>query len=128
MMFIDYMCSPMSSIRNSVAIGYTSATDKNLLMADEDVLAYLEDCEYDVEEYFADEGRYPEINETLGVMRDFADRNDVVVNMWQRAKSGATVDVNLWYIIIAIVGAVGLCVGVYFAAQALKRRPRKLKQ
>ena len=61
-------------------------------------------------------------------MRDFADRNDVVVNMWQRAKSGATVDVNLWYIILAIVGAVGLCVGTYFAVQALKRRPRKLKQ
>ena len=128
MMFIDYMCSPMSSIRNSVAIGYTSATDKNLLQNDEDVLQYLIDCEYDTDEYFADEGRYPEINETLGVMRDFADRNDVVVNMWQRAKSGATVDVNLWYIILAIVGAVGLCIGLYFIVQALKRRPRKIKQ
>ena len=132
MMFIDYMCRPMSSVRNSVAIGYTSATDKNLLKADQDVLQYLIDCEYlddfDDESYFEDEGRYPEINETLGVMRDFADRNDVVVNMWQRAKSGATVDVNLWYIILAIVGAVGLCVGAYFAVQALKRRPRKLKQ
>ena len=131
-MFIDYMCNPMSSVRNSVAIGYTSATDKNLLKADQDVLQYLIDCEYlddfDDESYFEDEGRYPEINETLGVMRDFADRNDVVVNMWQRAKSGATVDVNLWYIILAIVGAVGLCGGTYFAVQALKRRPRKLKQ
>ena len=132
MMFIDYMCRPMSSVRNSVAIGYTSATDKNLLKADQDVLQYLIDCEYledvDDESYFEDKGRYPEINETLGVMRDFADRNDVVVNMWQRAKSGSTVDVNLWYIILAIVGAVGLCVGTYFAVQALKRRPRKLKQ
>lgn len=132
MMFIDYMCSPMSSVRNSVAIGYTSATDKNLLKADEDVLQYLIDCEYiedfSDESYFEDERRYPVINETLGVMKDFGDRNDVVVNMWQRAKSGATVDVNLWYIILAIAGAVGLCIGVYFIVQALKRRPRKIKQ
>ena len=128
MMFIDYMCSPMSSVRNSVAIGYTSATDKNLLMADEDVCSYLVDCEYNVEEYFEDERRYPVIDESLGVMKDFGDRNDVVVNMWQRAKSGATVDVNLWYVILAIVGAIGLCLGVYFTVQALKRRPRKLKQ
>ena len=132
MMFIDYMCNPMSSVRNSVAIGYTSATDKNLLKADEDVLQYLIDCEYSEdfsdESYFEDERRYPVIDETLGVMKDFGDRNDVVVNMWQRAKSGATVDVNLWYVILAIVGAIGLCLGVYFAVQALKRRPRKLKQ
>ena len=132
MMFIDYMCSPMSSVRNSVAIGYTSATDKNLLKADDDVLQYLIDCEYiedfSDESYFEDERRYPVIDETLGVMKDFGDRNDVVVNMWQRAKSGATVDVNLWYIILAIAGAVGLCIGVYFIVQALKRRPRKIKQ
>lgn len=127
MMFIDYMCNPLSSVRNSVAIGYTSATDKNLLKNDEEVCAYLEDCEYDVEEYFSNEGRYPTINETLGVMRDFADRNDVVVNMWQRAKSGATVDVNLWYIILVIIGTIGLCIGVYFVVQTLKRRPRKIK-
>lgn len=128
MMFIDYMCRPMSSVRNSVAIGYTSATGKNVLQADEDVLAYLEDCEYDTDEYFADEGRYPVINDTLGVMRDFGKRNDVVVNMWQRAKSGNGVDVNLWYIIAAIVGVIALVVGGYFATQAIKLRPRKLKK
>lgn len=127
MMFIDYMCRPMSSVRNSVAIGYTSATGKDVLQADEDVLAYLEDCEYDTDEYFADEGRYPVINDTLGVMRDFGKRNDVVVNMWQRAKSGNGVDVNLWYIIAAIVGVIAVVVGGYFAAQAIKLRPRKLK-
>ncbi len=128
MMFIDYMCNPMSSVRNSVAIGYTSATNKELLQADEDVLAYLEDCEYDVEEYFADEGRYPIINETLGVMRDFGKRNDVVVNMWQRAKSGDSVDVNLWYVLVAVVGAIAICVGVYFLVQAIKLRPRKMEK
>ena len=115
-------------MRNSVAIGYTSATDKALLQADADVCAYLEDCVDDVEEYFANEGRYPVINETLGVMRDFGKRNDVVVNMWQRAKSGDGVDVNLLYIILAIVGAIGLCVGTYFIVQAIKLCPRKLQK
>ena len=132
MMFIDYMCNPMSSIRNSVAIGYTSATDKNVLMNDEDVFQYLIDCEYAEDEtdfsYFEDTRRYPTINETLGDMRDFGKRNDVVVNMWQRAKSGDGVDVNLWYIILAIVGAIGLCVGTYFIVQAIKLCPRKLQK
>ncbi len=132
MMFIDYMCNPMSSIRNSVAIGYTSATDKNVLMNDEDVFQYLIDCEYAEDEtdfsYFEDTRRYPTINETLGVMRDFGKRNDTVVNMWQRAKSGDGVDVNLWYIILAIVGAIGLCVGTYFIVQAIKLCPRKLQK
>ena len=132
MMFIDYMCNPMSSIRNSVAIGYTSATDKNVLMNDEDVFQYLIDCEYAKNEtdfrYFENEGRYPTINETLGVMCDFGKRNDTVVNMWQRAKSGNGVDVNLWYVILAIVGAIGLFVGAYFLVQAIKLRPRKLKK
>ncbi len=128
MMFIDYMCRPLSSIRNSIAIGYSSATNKELMQADEDVLAYIEDCEYDVEEYFENESRYPVINETLGVMRDFGTRNDVVVNMWQRAKSGNTVEPGLWYVILVIVGATALVIGGYYAYQAFKRRPRKLKK
>ena len=127
MMFIDYMANPMSSIRNSMAIGYTSAAAKDVLKADADVVDYIIDNEYDVDEYFGNEGRYPVIDDTLGVMRDFGDRNDVVVNMWQRAKSGAHVDANLWYVIVAIVGAVGLCVALYFTVQALKSRPRKIK-
>ena len=122
----------MSSVRNSVAIGYTSAVDKNLLKADQDVLQYLIDCEYlddfDDESYFEDEGRYPVINETLGVMRDFGKRNDVVVNMWQRAKSGDGVDVNLWYVILAIVGVTAVVAGVYFIVQAIKLRPLKTKK
>lgn len=133
MMFIDYMCKPMSSIRNSNAIGYSSCTDPELLHANEDVCAYLEDNEYDVEEYFSDTGRYPDFaNEDdtyyqkLGVMRDFGSRNDTVVNMWQRAKSGSSVESSLWWIILAIVGAVGIAVGGYAITQALKRRPRRV--
>lgn len=126
MMFIDYISAPENAIYNSMAIGYTSATSKELMQQNEDVLSYIEECEYDIEEYFADEGRYPQINETLGVMRDFGDRNEAVVQMWQRAKSGDGVSVELWYIILAIALAIGLCVGAYALAQKLKKRPRKL--
>lgn len=135
MMFIDYMCDPMSSVRNSNAIGYSSATDKNLLKANENVCAYLEDNEYDIEEYFSNTGRYPDFaNEgdtyyqKFGVMRDFGSRNDVVVNMWQRAKSGSGVETSLWWIVLIIVGAIGIAVGAYFIVQALKRRPRVIKK
>jgi len=126
MMFIDYMCSPMSGIRNSMAIGYTSAVSKDLLQNDEEVCAFIEDNEYDLEEYFSDEGRYPEINDTLGVMRDFGAKNDAVVQMWQRAKSGAGVPASLWWCLLAIVLAIGLAIGAYFAAQAFKMRPKKI--
>lgn len=127
MMFIDYMANPTSSIRNSMAIGYTSAAAKEVLRANANVVEYIKDNEYDVDEYFDNEGRYPVIDDTLGVMRDFGDRNDVVVNMWQRAKSGAHVDSNLWFVILAIVLAVGVCVALYFSVEALKLRPRKIK-
>lgn len=135
MMFIDYMCDPVNSIRNSNAIGYASCASPDLLHENADVCAYLEANEYDVEEYFSNTGRYPDFAneddtyyEKLGVMRDFGSRNDTVVNMWQRAKSGSGVETSLWWIILAIVGAVGICIGAYFIAQTLKKRPRVIKK
>ncbi len=126
MMFIDYMCRPQSAIRNSIEIGYTCAVAKNLLSSDAAVRAYIEEQEYDIDEYFDDIGRYPEINESLGVMRDFGARNDALVNMWQRAKAGSAVNLSLLIIIAVIVGVVLLALAAYFIAQALKLRPRKL--
>ncbi len=125
MMFIDYMCRPMNGIRNSMEVCYTSAVAKDKLRQDEDVCAFIEENEYDIDEYFDDEVRYPVINETLGVMRDFGARNDDLVNMWQRAKSGAGIDSSLWWILFVIILGIGLVVGAYFAMQALKMRPRK---
>ncbi len=127
MMFIDFMCRPENAIRNSIYIAYSSATSKEVMMNSEEAVSIIIDNEYDVEEYFADTARYPEIDETLGVMRDFGARNDAVVQMWQRAKSGGSVRIELLYIILAIALAVGLCLGVYFIIQVLKRRPRKIK-
>ncbi len=127
MMFIDFMCEPMSGIRNAIEIGYTSAVDRDLMQADDDVLEYIEENEYDIDEYFEDEGRYPEINEKLGVMRDFGSRGEALVQMWQRAKSGNGVSPILWWCLLGTVGGVGLALGIYFLVQALRYRPRKIK-
>ncbi|MCM1305988.1 MAG: extracellular solute-binding protein [Bacteroides sp.] len=146
MMFIEYMCNPINGIRNSMEVGYTSAVARDLLSEDEDVCdfivesySYDEDGKpfevdndgnvilYDVSEYFADERRYPEIDDTLGVMRDFGEKNDAVVQMWQRAKSGKGVSHALWWCLLAVVLAIGVAVGGYYLAQALKLRPRKIK-
>lgn len=126
MMFIDYMCQPMSAARNSMEIGYTSAADKELLQNDDEVCEFLEENDYDVDEYFDDEGRYPEINEKLGVMRDFGARGEALVGMWQRAKSGNGVSPVLWWCLLGTVGGVGIALGIYFLIQSLKYRPRKV--
>lgn len=127
MMFIDYMCQPMSAIRNSIEIGYSSAADKNILRADDEVCEYIEENDYDLDEYFEDEGRYPEINDKLGVMRDFGARGEALVQMWQRAKSGNGVAPSLWWCLLGTVGGVGLTLGIYFLVQCLRYRPRKIK-
>ncbi|MDE7373344.1 MAG: extracellular solute-binding protein, partial [Clostridia bacterium] len=147
MMFIEYMCRPMSGIRNSMEVGYSSAVAKEKLQSDADVCKFIVDSYtfdengkpyevdketgdiiyYDYNEYFEDTRRYPEIDETLGVMRDFGAKNETVVQMWQRAKSGAGIEHSLWWILLVIVLGAGLAIGGYFALQALKLRPRKIR-
>lgn len=127
MMFIDYMCRPMSGIRNSMEVCYSSAVSKELMQADKKVCAFIKENEYDIDEYFGDEARYPEINESLGVMRDFGSANESLVQMWQRAKSGNGIDVSLWWILLVIALLIAAFVGGYFLLQALKLRPRKVK-
>ncbi len=141
MMFIEYMTSPMSSARNSMQIGYTSACSKELMQNDADVLAFLEENEYcdddsnGINDYFENVGRYPDfVNEgdtyygILGVMRDYDSMNETVVQMWQRAKSGGEVNHTLWYILVVLAAAIILALGAYALTQLEKRRPRKLKQ
>lgn len=145
MMFIDYMCRPLSGARNSIEVCYTSAISKDLLLGDEEARAYIVDSYsfdedgnpyevdeagepifYDVSEYFEDERRYPTIDASLGVMRDFGDRNEAVIQMWQRAKSGDGIETSLWWILLVILLAIGIAIGAYFIVQALKMRPRKI--
>ena len=46
-MFMDYLCRPEIAIRNSMAIGYTSAISKEVLLENEDVLAIVEEGWFD---------------------------------------------------------------------------------
>lgn len=138
MMFIDYMCRPLSGMRNTLEVCYTSAVAKDLLKADEEACELLienyttdEDgnpilddngapITYDVNEYFDDEVRYPEIGDTLGVMCDFGAKNDALINMWQRAKSGDGISPVLWWCLLAIALAAGLAIGLYFLLEHIK--------
>ena len=93
---------------------YLTADGENIV--DADAMSY----------FFFDKGRYPEITETLGVMRDFGSANDKVVQMWERAKAGTDTPWVLIWCLIAITAVVGIFAGAYFLKEYLKRRPRKL--
>lgn len=123
-MFIDFLCDPVNAIYNMVYIGYTSAIDKNLLAENEDVLAILEYYEYDADDFFADTIRYPELTENLGVMRDFGDKADDAIMMWESIKPSKTTE--LVTILAIIIGLGALAVGAYLLYDFLKLRPRKI--
>lgn len=83
-------------------------------------------CPDSISLFYDDEGRYPEITENLGVMRDYGAANEDVVNMWQRAKAGGGVPASLWWCLLAIVLFVGAVLGAYFLKEALKAKPKKI--
>ena len=83
-------------------------------------------CPDSISLFYYDEGRYPEITDNLGVMQDYGDANEDVVNMWQRAKAGGGVPSSLWWCLLAIVLFVGIVLGAYFLKEALKAKPKKL--
>ena len=82
-------------------------------------------CPDSISLFYDDEGRYPEITDNLGVMQDYGDANEDVVNMWQRAKAGAGVPNSLWWCLFAILLFVGAILAAYFIKEALKARPRR---
>ena len=82
-------------------------------------------CPDSISLFYYDEGRYPEITDNLGVMRDYGAANEDVVNMWQRAKAGAGVPNSLWWCLFAILLFVGAILAAYFIKEALKARPRR---
>lgn len=115
-MFIDYMCRPEIAIRNAMAIGYTSGVAKEVLMESEEVIAIVEENEYDVEEYFSDELRYPDIENAtlLGVMKDFGERNASTIEMWERVKSSKQNNMWIVWVVVAVVGVALLGGGGYY--------------
>jgi len=85
------------------------------------------DGEYDFE-YFEDEGRYPTILDTtqLGVMKDFGDRSEVAIKMWENAKTGKDVPWVLIWCTIAIIGFALILVIIWVIKEKVRLKPRKL--
>lgn len=80
------------------------------------------------EGFFDDERRYAVIsNPSLGMMRDFGDKNEGIVEMWESVKSSSESD--NWVILGIIIGVLGLAAAGVIILLAVKYRkqpkPRK---
>ncbi len=128
LVFIDYMCRPDIAMRNSMAIGYTSALDKEVVMSDPEALAVLEENEYDPEEYFADENRYPTIKDSpLGVMKDFGSQNAATISMWERVKSSKEDTTWVIWVVVAVSVVVVIAIVIFIVVFKYNReRSRRL--
>ena len=124
LMFIDFMNVPDNAIKNSLAIGYSCSADKDVLKATPSVTEILEENEYDAEEYFADERRYPDFSGEFAVMHDFGKANDAVVAMWERAKAGSGIPMTLIYVLIGVVGVFGILIAGYAIKEKVKFRKK----
>lgn len=130
-LFIDFLNSPVVAVQNMLEIGYSSAVSQEAIQSDFEAMEILmEEYEFfDVDEfidfYFVDI-RYPlmdtEKSATLGVMKDFGERNNAVVRMWETVRStGITAWWLLLWTVVVLGGAVGIFVAVYFIRQRKKR-------
>lgn len=83
--------------------------------------------EYDFS-YFEDERRYPTTIDTtqLGVMRDFGDRTEAAITMWENAKTGKDVPWVLIYCTAAIVGLVIIILAIWGIKEKVRLKPKKL--
>ncbi len=128
MEFINYLCMPEVAIKNAVYIGYTSGVDKIHLEENEDVLAILEENEYDAEEFFSSEIRYPDINsETFGVMRDFGDKNQTLVTTWERVKSSGDNLGTLLVILIVVCAVWAVLIAIALIAKYSNRTKKIIR-
>ena len=116
------------AMSNSMAIGYTSAVDKEVLRNDADAIAILADNEYDAEEFFADEIRYPEATEKLGVMKDFGDMNEAAVTIWENVKSSNQSLLWILWVVLGVIGAAAIGVAVYFLVVKKKGSRRVVRK
>lgn len=123
MEFINYLCMPEVAIKNAIYIGYTSAVDKEHLETNQNVIDMLTENEYDSEEFFSSEIRYPDINsESFGVMKDFGKSNEEMVTMWERVKSSGD---NMGTLLIVFVGVLVVWAVLVLIVIMTKNKRRK---
>ena len=131
--FIEFTCLPTVAMSNMVYVGYSSAVQKDVLMNDEDCLAILEENEYDAEEFFDWEVRYPNIdNPNYGMMTDYGASNEMMTIMWEEVKAAtASGSLPMWQISLiclgVIVGLAGILVAIYFVWRHLSFDRRYVK-
>ncbi|MDR0751192.1 MAG: ABC transporter substrate-binding protein [Christensenellaceae bacterium] len=119
--FIDFMLRPDIAMKNAMAVGYTSAVKEEAVRVSEDAITVLEENEFDVDEFFADTIRYPDLdNANLVLMRDFPD-DSALLAMWERVK--ATRDYTwLWILIGSLAGAALIGLAIFFIIKNKKKR------
>lgn len=122
---IEFLNSSDVATKNMIEIGYTSAVDKDVLSTDNQVATILEEAEYDPVEFFEYEVRYPDFADTsLGVMKDFGDRNADITTMWENML-GSDVDLTVVWIVIGTVVAVVLIFALVFLTKKKTYRYKK---
>ncbi|MDR2266311.1 MAG: ABC transporter substrate-binding protein [Christensenellaceae bacterium] len=122
--FMDFMMRPDIAMRNAMAIGYTSCESEAAVRASATALDILEENDYDVDEFFGDSIRYPDISDPLLViMKDFSDDSKLVA-MWERVKTTGLNPVNLIIIIVSSVVGVGIIILVIFLINKKKKSRR----
>lgn len=89
--FIDFMLSPETAMKNMMEVGYCSSVKPEALQASEAAMEILEENEYDATEFFEDINRYPtdEIVARCAVMENFSSTvEEAVGDMWTRIIAG----------------------------------------
>ena len=125
-LFMNYLCRPDIAMYNTLEIGYSAAVDNSVYFTEDEtdpnyeyaldaVDAWLECYEIEtVEEYydefFLDERRYPEVTDNLGMMQDFGDKNESIVEMWERVKAHG--EKGNWTLLIIIIAVIVACCGI----------------
>ncbi len=114
MEFLNFLCEPEVAMSNMLYIGYTSTLDKEVFLSSEACIAMVEEMGYDIDEFFENISRYPDIqDDTFGIMRDFGDNNDAVVMMWENIKPSET---DTLIIILGVMVGIFVIGGVAYMA------------
>lgn len=151
-LFMNYLCRPDIAMYNTLEIGYSAAVDNSsYFVEDEENINYeysleareaLLDCyeiyeeDFDTEEeyliavedfyaeFFDDTRRYPDFEANLGMMNDFGEDNEKIVEMWERIKAYGESD--NWVILGIIIGALAVIIGgaVGFVIWHFNKKPK----
>lgn len=151
-LFMNYLCRPDIAMYNTLEIGYSAAVDNSsYFVEDEEDINFeysleareaLLDCyeiyaeDFDTEEeyleavevfyaeFFEDTRRYPDFEANLGMMNDFGEDNEKIVEMWERIKAYGESD--NWVILGIIIGALAVIIGgaVGFVIWHFNKKPK----